>query len=172
MSNVLFKQRTILIIACCLLLSFILLNVSSPHRLLVIEEAKTGKVLWQEEIFASEWFHHEYIHSVEKSIVIEKFKIDDTGQIFAMESWTRSFGAGLPYELKGNLQITDGYYILKDIYEPIEILHMQPSHLHLHTFHFRDEVLVLSEPPYTRTHLKIYSKPLRWYEYIYWSIKS
>lgn len=167
-SNVLFKQRKPLFFVFFLFfLILVFLNISSPHKLLVIEEAKTGKVLWKNEISAEDWFHHEYIHSVEKSLVIEKFKMDHTGQIFAMESWTRSFGAGLPYELKGTVEIVDGYYISKELYEPVDILHMQPSHLHSHTFHFRDEVIVLSEAPFTRTHLRFYIKSMNWFEYIF-----
>ncbi|QOY36747.1 DUF1850 domain-containing protein [Anaerobacillus isosaccharinicus] len=168
--NVLFKQRKLLFFVFFLFFFIIvLLNISSPHKFLVIEEAKTGKVLWKSEISAEDWFHHEYIHSVEKSLVIEKFKIDQTGQIFAMESWTRSFGAGLPYELKGTVEIADGYYISKELYEPIDVLHMQPSHLHLHTFHLRGDVVVLSEAPFTRTHLKFYIKKLNWLEFIFWT---
>lgn len=166
-SNVLFNQKKLLFIGSCIFLVLFLLSKSSPHNLLIIEEAKTGKILWENEILATEWFHHEYIHSVEKSKVIEKFQVDDTGQIFVMESWTRSFGAGLPYDFKGTVEITDGYYILKDLYEPIDVLDMQPSHLYLHTFHFRDEVVILSEPPFTRNHLKFHIKSMSWYEFIF-----
>jgi hypothetical protein len=171
-SNVLFKQKKFILSTCCIFLIFVNLNITSPYKVLVIEEAKSGKVLWQNEIEKEDWFRHEYIHSVEKSLVIEKFKMGDGGQIFAMESWTRSFGAGLPYEFKGTVEIKDGFYILKDLYEPIDVLHMQPSHLHLHTFHFKDEVIVLSEAPYTRNHLKFHIKNLSWYQFIFLKFKK
>ncbi len=163
--NVLFKQKKVgisILLLLCILLLLAILN----HKVLVIEEAKTGKILWGHQIKEGEWFQHEYIHSVEKSLVIEKFKLSEAGSIFAMESWTRSFGAGLPYELNGDLEMRDGFYILKNINAPIEVLHMQPSHLEKHTFHFRDYEIILSEPPYTRTHLKFYIKNMSLLEYL------
>jgi hypothetical protein len=165
--NALFKQKKLILIVCFTMLFLFISTLSSPHKMLVIEEAKTRGILWQNRILADEWFWHEYIHSVEKSLVIEKFKVDRTGQIFAMESWTRSFGAGLPSQFKGTVEIIDGFYIMKDLHEPIDVLHMQPSHLHSHTFHFRDKVVVLSEQPYTRTHIKFYIKSLSWFEFVF-----
>lgn len=161
------KSLIIIIVTFCIIIStFLLLSLPSPHKALVIEERKTGKIFWQREIEANDWFRHEYIHSVEKSLVIEKFMVDDTGQIFAMESWTRSFGAGLPYEQKGTVEMVDGFYILKDLYDPIDVIHMMPSHLHRHTFHFKEEEVVLSEPPYTRNVIKFEVRDLNWYQYI------
>ncbi|WP_161568254.1 DUF1850 domain-containing protein [Anaerobacillus alkaliphilus] len=164
--NVLFKQKKLVfgLLFICLCLFLVLLPRN--HEVLVIEEAKTGNILWAHEISRDEWFHHQYIHSVEKSLVIEKFKLGYSGTIFAMESWTRSFGAGLPYELKGDLEMKDGFYILKNIYDPIDVLHMQPSHLQMHTFHFRETEIVLSEPPFSRTHIKFYVKNMSWPEFM------
>ena len=127
----------------------------SPPNVLMIEEVKTGEILWQQPIEKEEWFRHEYVHSVEKSKVIEKFKFSSDGEMLAMESWTRSFGAGMPYEQRGTVEFIDGYYVLSDLNDPIEVLHMIPSHLQLHTFHFNEEEIVLSEPPFKRNHIKI-----------------
>lgn len=131
------------------------LIVIAPSYQLVIEEKQTGYELWSLPVQEGDWFRHEYLHSVEKSKVIEKFKLGAEGQILAMESWTKSFGAGLPYENKGTVEQIDGYYVLKDISEPVEVLHIIPSHLYLHTFHLGDTEVVLSEPPFKRTLLLI-----------------
>ena len=166
------KKKAIVLVIFLLMSTLLLLYLPSPHKFLVIEEVKTGDILWQREIKPNDWFRHEYIHSVEQSLVIEKFKIDETGQIFAMESWTRSFGAGMPYEQKGTVEMKDGFYILKDLYDPIDVIHMMPSHLHLHTFHFKEEEVVLSEPPYTRNHIKFAIKNAKWFEYFHWRLSN
>ncbi|TMW72334.1 DUF1850 domain-containing protein [Alteribacter natronophilus] len=140
----------------------------SPEQVLEIEKVESNKVLWQAPIEPEVWFHHEYIHSVEKSKVMEKYKLASDGQLYAMESWTRSFGAGLPYEDRGTAEIVDGWYILKDLYSPLEELRMLPSHLHLHTFHYGDEELVLSDPPFKRTHIRIHVSRLSAFERITW----
>ena len=161
------KKYAFFIITSFILISAcLLLFLPSHHKALVIEEKKTGNILWQREIKPDDWFRHEYIHSVEQSLVIEKFMVDKDGQIFAMESWTRSFGAGMPYEQRGTVEMVDGFYILKDLYDPIDVIHMMPSHLHRHTFHFKEEEIVLSEPPYTRNVIKFEVRKLNWYEYI------
>lgn len=135
-----------------------IIYIMNPAHLLIIEAVKTGDILWQQPIQEEDWFHHEYIHSVEKSKVIEKFKLGSNGQILAMESWTRSFGAGLPYEQKGTVEHIDGYYVLKDLNDPLEHLNMIPSHLYLHTFHFKEEEVILSELPFKKNLIKIQTK--------------
>jgi hypothetical protein len=172
-SNALFKRKKVSIgIIIFLLLIISVMLLPSSHKLLVIEEVRTGKILWQHEIETEEWFRHEYIHSVEKSIVIEKFKLDESGQILAMESWTRSFGAGMPYEQKGTVEMKDGFYILKDLNDPINVIHMQPSHLYQHTFHFKEEKVLLSEPPYTRNLLRIEVRDMQLWQYLLLSVSG
>ncbi|XEC97240.1 DUF1850 domain-containing protein [Paenibacillus tarimensis] len=135
---------------------------SGEYRLQIVE-AKSDTVLWQTKAEIGDDFSHRYIHSVELSPVIESFTIGDGGEIIAMESRTRSFGAGLPHVSKGVTELEGGYYVMKELHEPVGELHMQPSHLHLHTFHYGEQSLQLSEPPYTRTHLTIrVEQPSRW----------
>lgn len=133
---------------------------------LVIEEYSTNNILWKDRIKAEEWFHHQYIHSVEKSIVIEKFKVDKHGQIIAMESWTRSFGAGLPSQEKGIVEMKDGFFILREINEITDPIHMIPSHLYEHTFHFKEDEIFLSEEPFRRNHIIISVKKDSLFHYL------
>ncbi|PYZ92683.1 hypothetical protein CR194_13560 [Salipaludibacillus keqinensis] len=137
---------------------------SSPSHMLIIEERNSGNTLWQKPINEDEWFRHEYIHSVEKSKVIEKFKLGPDGQMLAMESWTRSFGAGLPFEHKGEVERVDGYYVIRNIQDPLDELTMLPSHLQLHTFHFQEEEVILSEEPFRRNLITIKTSPLTMFE--------
>jgi hypothetical protein len=172
LSNALFRRKKVMLLLSLLLLIAIFLSWKSPYRVLVIEEVKSGDTLWQREINEEDWFRHEYIHSVEKSIVIEKFKLAEGGRILAMESWTRSFGAGMPYEQKGTVEMKDGFYILKDLKDPIDVIHMQPSHLYPHHFYFKEEEVVLSEPPYKRNHIKFEVREMNWFNYFLLLLKE
>jgi hypothetical protein len=138
----------------------------SPHLVLIIEEAKTDKILWKEETKPGDWFEYHYIHSVELSQVIEKYKLDHQGTILAMESWTGSFGAGLPYELSDNIEFIDGFYVVKDINRSIDQINFLPSDLNPAIFNFKEHKVVLSEPPYARKHLRIEVRSLTWLKWI------
>lgn len=146
----------------------IFLNLTSPYKALVIENIRTGEILWKSDIKIDEWFEHQYIHSVEKSPVIEKFRINDMGEIITMESWTKSFGAGLPFLQQGNVEMIDGFYVMRDLNRPTHggVLQMKPSTLYPHTFHFREQELQLSEAPFAKALIKIETKQMTWLEAI------
>ncbi|CAM4392383.1 DUF1850 domain-containing protein [Paenibacillus tarimensis] len=133
--------------------------------MLEIVKASTGEVLWQTSIQEGEKLYYRYIHSVELSPVIEYFTADQALGLVAVESRTRSFGAGLPYTSKGDTELAGGYYTMKNLYEPVGELHMQPSYLHPFTLHIREKSVRLHEPPYARTHLILrINSPARWKE--------
>ncbi|MDQ0252851.1 hypothetical protein J2S74_000223 [Evansella vedderi] len=156
-----------LTITLFLLVLFASFHVSSPYLSLVIA-GQGEEVLWKTDIQREEWFSHQYTHSVEKSPVIEKFKVNEAGEIVTMESWTKSFGAGMPFEQQGTVEMKDGFYILKDLNRPIHggLLQMKPSSLYPHTFQFRDEELLLSEAPFKGKRLKIKVIPMTWFEVV------
>jgi hypothetical protein len=100
-------------------------------------------VYFETPIQANDTFYHEYLHSVELSPVREYFKIDDQYNMIATESWTRSFGAGLPYETKDELEMKDGFFVMKQE-RLIEHLNLLPSHLFPHAFYVGDHEVDLS----------------------------
>ncbi|QGG48623.1 DUF1850 domain-containing protein [Heliorestis convoluta] len=139
-----------------------------PSQLyLVIKEKDRGSLLFSVAIEKGDWFSHRYIHSVERSEVIEKFKIDEKGQILAMESWTSSFGAGLPHLSKGQSALIDGYYVLQEIEEPVSSLYLLPDDLFPHTLHVHDETILLSASPYVGVVIKIDVIKLPFWSYWY-----
>ncbi|MFS0724654.1 DUF1850 domain-containing protein [Paenibacillus sp. 1P07SE] len=153
------------------LAAIVFLRLESPYNWLMIEDYKSGTVLWKHEIEAGEWFSHRYIHSVERSPVIEKFQFDDRGRLCTMESWTRSFGAGLPYELQGETERIDGYYVSRELNRLVGSggIRMLPSSLFPHAFYFREEEILLSEAPYAGNRITIFVKPMTWLESISYS---
>ncbi|GEL77808.1 DUF1850 domain-containing protein [Tenuibacillus multivorans] len=158
-SNAFFNKKFIITLVMIIMVvtTVVLLFMNTTGKKLVIEDLHNGDILWQEEVHRGDWFSHRYIHSVERSPVEEKFKIDEDWVILTMESWTKSFGAGLPYEYKGDVKMEDGYFIIQNLNRPVfgGELKMQPSHLYPHAFHFKDQEVTLSEPPYSDTQILI-----------------
>ncbi|ENH97827.1 hypothetical protein J416_03671 [Gracilibacillus halophilus YIM-C55.5] len=142
---------------------------SSPDARLLIKERESGDILWQNAIRAGESFSHQYIHSVEKSPVKEVFEYTESGHIVTMESWTKSFGAGLPYQRKGEVEMEDGYYKLMNLNRPIHsnILRIQPSDLYRHTFSYKRETLTLSKAPFVKKVIEITVDPIPWYRQLF-----
>ncbi|MDT8858674.1 DUF1850 domain-containing protein [Alkalihalobacillus sp. MEB130] len=100
-------------------------------------------VFFEAPIEQNDTFYHEYLHSVELSPVREYFKVDEHYKLIATESWTKSFGAGLPYETKDKLENIDGFFVIHEERE-LEYLNILPSHLYPHSFHFKDQSVDLS----------------------------
>ncbi|MBR7553890.1 MULTISPECIES: DUF1850 domain-containing protein [Allobacillus] len=168
-SNAFLKKIKWLILIILLFIIFLaVILFSQSTYLLQIEKVENSEILWEAEIEENEWFAHEYIHSVEKSPVIEKFKYDSSGKILTMESWTKSFGAGMPYERKGKVEMVDGYFVIKDLNKPIHDnkLLMQPSDLFPHKFYFKDQEIILSEEPFIKNVIEIKVSELTGFERI------
>lgn len=125
-----------------------------PYRLQIVH-ADSGDVWWQAAVRSGDEFVLSYVHSVELSPVAETYAIGPAGEIAAMESRTRSFGAGLPHTRKGVTTLEDGYYVMKELNEPVGELHVMPSHLHRHTLRLGEQVVELNKAPYAREHLVV-----------------
>ncbi|MFC0559433.1 DUF1850 domain-containing protein [Halalkalibacter alkalisediminis] len=100
-------------------------------------------VFFETPIKPDQTFYHEYVHSVELSPVREYFKIDERYNMIATESWTQSFGAGLPYEKKDEFEMRDGFFVITQE-RLIEHLNLLPSHLFPHAFYVGEERVDLS----------------------------
>ncbi|WP_163539081.1 DUF1850 domain-containing protein [Gracilibacillus sp. YIM 98692] len=167
-SNAFFERKIYLFLVIgCLFLLYVFIHMQSPRYVLFIMEEKTEDILWSSLVKKNEWFEHEYIHSVEKSPVIEKFRVTSSSDIVIMESWTKSFGAGLPYEHEGTVELKNGFYITKDLNRPIHggALIMKPSDLYPHVFRFQDQELFLSEEPFVKKIIRIDVQKIKWYEF-------
>ncbi|MDX8047320.1 DUF1850 domain-containing protein [Gracilibacillus sp. S3-1-1] len=165
LSNVFFPKFILLLIVLFILLFFLLLW-NRPQHLLVITDMNTGETLWTSEIEQGETFFHEYIHSVEKSPVKEVFQFSASAELVTMESWTKSFGAGMPYQREGDVELKDGYYVMKNINRPVHggTLRMKPSDLYPHIFSFHDETIYLSKEPFVKKIIEIKVRKPTWWE--------
>ncbi len=149
------KIMTIVAFIILVLIGWSLFN--QPYFQLIITDMKSNEVLWKSDISKGDTFSHQYIHSVEKSPVKEVFQFSASGKLLTMESWTKSFGAGLPYQREGDVSMRDGYYVLQNLNRPIHggVLRMKPSDLYPHTFTFQDQTFHLSEKPFVKRIIEI-----------------
>ncbi|WP_332695810.1 DUF1850 domain-containing protein [Halalkalibacter lacteus] len=100
-------------------------------------------VYFEAPVYPNDTFYHEYLHSVELSPVREYYKIDENYHMIATESWTKSFGAGIPYETKDNLERIDGFFVIQEERE-IDSLNLLPSDLFPHSFYYGEKAVDLS----------------------------
>lgn len=132
----------------------VIIQMNKPLNI-VIEDMNTGEELFSEKIEESERFEVSYIHSVERSPVIEIFEVRGD-EIYTMESHTESFGAGMPYE-GDDVELADGKFIIKNINRKVHggTLRIRPSSVFPHHIKIRDTDLIISDPPYKGRNLEV-----------------
>ncbi|WP_390358692.1 DUF1850 domain-containing protein [Virgibacillus byunsanensis] len=89
--------------------------LSNVHVMYAIDEEEN--ILIMEQVNADTTFSSEYIHSVAKCLIIEKFEVNDNHEMVLMESWNCSFGAGIETKPPPGAtdRLEDGFYVIDDI---------------------------------------------------------
>ncbi len=136
----------------CIVLIFYILK---PEQHLLLVDDQTGVVIHSIELDKGSTFSMTYTHSVERSDVTEVFEVRD-GDIYVMESYTESYGAGLPYE--GTVLEEDGRFAIKDINQQINDLVVRPSKLYPHYLTYGNEEILISDYPYQGKNIRIVVK--------------
>lgn len=131
----------------------LLLYVIKPESHLLLVDDTTGAILQEIELDEGKTFSMTYTHSVERSEVKEIFEVRGN-EIFVMESYTESYGAGLPYE-GTELDADDGKFVIKDINKKIESLIVRPSKLYPHYLTYNNEVITISDYPFKGKNIRI-----------------
>jgi hypothetical protein len=120
---------------------------------------REDQVYWEHEVQPGETFQHEYVHSVEKTPVIEKYIIDEDYSIVAVETRTKSFGAGLPFYSEEQVEREDGYYIIRDPENrTVPFIDFMPYDMYPHHFYFgeqSEEEIELSSPELSGKHVRV-----------------
>lgn len=132
----------------------ILVLLNRPLKI-VIEDMNTEEELFIQDVEDGERFEVNYIHSVERSPVIEIFEVRGR-DIYTMESHTESFGAGMPYE-GDDVELTDGKFIIKNINRKVHggTLRIRPSSVFPHHIKIGNQDLIISEEPYKGRNLEV-----------------
>lgn len=130
----------------------LILYILKPNEYLLLVNNGTDEVLHSIELDEGLIFSITYTHSVERSEVTEVFEVRDE-EIFVMESYTESYGAGLPYE--GTVLEEDGRFVIKDINQRIDSLVVRPSKLYPHYLSYNDEIIMISDYPFRGKNIRI-----------------
>lgn len=104
--------RKSLFAAAALLLGFGLLSFLFQPCLFV--ESETKLLAWFAICPNEEAFSLRFIHSVERTPVVEKYKVDSQNKLLLFATEYQSFGVGLPFlASEGRLTAKDGYFSLE-----------------------------------------------------------
>ena len=90
---------------------------TAPVQYLVMTNADTDEVYFQEPLEADGVFSVSYTHSVNKTNVEEYYRLED-GDLYLFKARYRSFGAGVATEIAPGqtLRYEDGYMIIENIH--------------------------------------------------------
>ena len=93
---------------------------ADPVQCVVMTNAETDEVYFQQPLEADGVFSVSYIHSVNKSNVEEYYRLEDD-EIYLFRARYRAFGAGVATELEEGqtLSYEDGYMIIENIHYQI-----------------------------------------------------
>ena len=136
---------------------------TDPVQCVVMTDAETDEVYFQQPLEADGVFSVSYIHSVNKSNVEEYYRLEDD-EICLFRARYRAFGAGVATELEEGqtLSYEDGYMIIENIHYQIPDLVYRVGtvsdpliHIGEQTWHMKDLA-----PELTSVRFKIQNKYL------------
>lgn len=119
---------------------------TDPVRCVVMTNAETDEVYFQQPLEADGVFSVSYIHSVNKSNVEEYYRMEDE-KLYLFRARYRAFGAGVATELEEGqtLSYEDGYMIIENIHYQIPDLVYRVGtvsdpliHIGTQTWHMKD----------------------------------
>ena len=120
---------------------------TDPVRCVVMTNAETDEVYFQQPLEADGVFSVSYIHSVNKSNVEEYYRLEEDDQLYLFRARYRAFGAGVATELEPEqtLSYEDGYMIIENIHYQIPDLVYRVGtvsdpliHIGTQTWHMKD----------------------------------
>lgn len=144
-----FKKRNNFVIFILLfsISTFLILEIFSKTLFDIIITDRSGqKIFFKEQINSGDRFSISYIHSVEKTPVIEIFEINKNYQIVLKETHTVSTGAGLPSQVF-NQEVfihEDNKFKIKNINRILSFIPFTISQSAKDMFYFLDTEIDLS----------------------------
>jgi|Deesub1362A_J573_1020465.scaffolds.fasta_scaffold00080_10 hypothetical protein len=116
-----------------------------PVHFLEVQQPEGG-CLYRRQVHPGEVFTYRYVHSVEQTVVCERYRIGEDYRILLTETEFSSFGAGLPYGAEGRFVTGNGTFILTDLERPVEVLRLKPTALSECALEFENHRLNLDRP--------------------------
>ena len=137
---------------------------TDPVRCVVMPDAETDKVYFQQPLEADGVFSVSYIHSVNKSNVEEYYRLEEDDQLYLFRARYRAFGAGVATELEEGqtLSYEDGYMIIENIHYQIPNLVYRVGTVSDPLIHIGTQVWHMKDlaPPLTSVRFTIQDKYL------------
>ena len=121
----LYAATTVLVVAVILTMTIISCKplFTDPVQYLIMANAYTDEIYFQEPLEDDGVFSVSYTHSVNKTNVEEYYRLED-GDLYLFEARYRSFGAGVATEIAPGqtLRYEDGYMLIENIHYKIPSL--------------------------------------------------
>ena len=137
---------------------------TDPVRCVVMTNAETNEVYFQQPLEADGVFSVSYIHSVNKSNVEEYYRLEEDDQLYLFRARYRAFGAGVATELEEGqtLSYEDGYMIIENIHYQIPNLVYRVGTVSDPLIHIGTQVWHMKDlaPPLTSVRFTIQDKYL------------
>ena len=122
----LYTAATFIVVAVILTMSIISCKplFTDPVQYLIMANAYTDEVYFQEPLEEDGVFSVSYTHSVNKTNVEEYYRLEEDGEIYLFKARYRSFGAGVATEIfpGQTLRYEDGYMIIENMHYQIPSL--------------------------------------------------
>ncbi|WP_059104504.1 DUF1850 domain-containing protein [Shouchella shacheensis] len=116
----------------CLLVTLLPFGPTETQWTLILREERQGERLYQSTVEAGDVLELSWIHSIEKTPWIERYRVKEDGTFVLNELVLQSFGAGTPAN-KGKLIMNDGLITMTNIEEAHEAIRW----IHSHTAEYR-----------------------------------
>ena len=157
------------------LLILVSLLVSGPYfiktKTLVIEEAASGQVIYQQQVSPGLEFAIKYTHSVENTPVWDYFKVLE-GDILLTSTKYMSYGAGLPFLNKNDYQIENDKFVIKEINTKLAQIPLRVSDYAKHKLVIDDQVYRLYKLTATQNLVMIKVEEKNLYQLLAWEVSK
>lgn len=136
--------NAIVIIAMALLFnSCTQIELLTSKNSLILYNDKQNKIIQKFDISTNDFFSIEFFHSVNKSPVIEYYKINDSGKIVLYKSKYYNFGAGVATDLNDNEIMrydNDGSMVIENMNMLFDELNYYLSDIYDHKLTINDKI--------------------------------
>ena len=140
-------------------------------KVLVVEEAATERVVYQQQVDRGLKFAIKYTHSVENTPVWDYFKVLE-GDILLTSTKYMSYGAGLPFLNKNDYQIENDKFVIKEINTKLAQIPLRVSDYAKHKLVIDDQVYRLYKLTATQNLVMIKVEEKNLYQLLAWEVSK
>jgi hypothetical protein len=140
-------------------------------RVLVVEEATTNKIIYQQRIESEVNFAIKYTHSVENTPVWDYFKISGE-EILLTSTRYKSYGAGLPFLNKNKYTVANEQFLIEDINIKLDQIPLRVSNYAKHKLLIEEDIYKLYQLTSNQNLLLFKVEKKSRYQFILWEVRQ